>query len=566
MKKIVQLFTLFLVIVSCDFQKVTDLQDDFKIKVSAEPVFSKVNLKVFNAKDGSVITQNLDLSFSGTDADKIYTVNGSKTFKIDNGFITLGVNRNTTVTAENPLTAIAIISANGFVTKTQEINFDGSDIQEVQMTLLEVNNLPESVALKSVTKQLTNNKTQEDILVEVSSNADAELSVGLSIPKGTEFEDEDGNLVTGGEVTIDAQTFDIEEPDIVSLTEDNSNPEQLPSGVNEFPGDFELDGSGTTNKSSSKLQTQNIGTYLVPIRSQPCLYIYVNGRRVWNQGRSVLRGPKINTLIYASTINPNTGQRIKPGDVIAVYRKVGNRNEKLTDVTVQSYRNSRYVQISFNIPGSGIYPYGFEVTPSCNQITAPINFVNNGRRSFYFYSVSSKSNPRRSLRWGHMYFNGTYQVNNFNIRRWNNYALNLLKDDMILKIYNYSYAERRYKVVYDKEISKCELSGTTVDISNQDCFQERNLDLSLECPDATYLLNNLYVYYKKESDRSWRYFDRVRNSRLNGLSPCLEPNAEYEFGFWYGGWKVTPPLTEQEMINLYQNFDLPTICNAIRDL
>ena len=65
MKKIIQLITICLVITSCDFQKVTDLQDDFEIKVTAEPVLSRVDIKVFNSKDGSDISENINLSFSG---------------------------------------------------------------------------------------------------------------------------------------------------------------------------------------------------------------------------------------------------------------------------------------------------------------------------------------------------------------------------------------------------------------------------------------------------------------------------------------------------------------------
>ena len=136
---------------------------------------------------------------------------------------------------------------------------------------------------------------------------------------------------------------------------------------------------------------------------------------------------------------------------------------------------------------------------------------------------------------------------------------------MLLKIYNYSYQNRRYSVVYDKEISICELDGQTIDITNSDCFLERDMDLTLECPDATYILNNVYVYYKPENGGYWSYFDRVLNSKLTGKSPCLDDGVKYEFGFWYNGWRVTPPLTETQMIDLYENFDLNAICPEIRN-
>lgn len=558
MKKIVQLFTLCLVIASCDFQKVTDLQDDFEIKVSAEPVFSKVNLKVFNAKDGSDITESLDLTFTGSDADKIYTVNGGKSFKIDNGFIALGINRNTTVTAENPLSAVAMVSANGYVTKTQEINFDGSDIQEVQISMMKESDLPQSVVFKSVTEALTDNKTTQEIKIEVAPNNNSDEVTEVIIPADTEFYDEDGNTMTGGTVTVDVQTFDTTIPTLDELSEGAVNPETLAGGFNEFPGSLEI-GNAAKSRNFNNLT----GSYLSPIGSLYCIYYYINGRRV----SGVSRPTTLNFWIWTGTTNPNTNQRIKVGDVVSFYRTFNGSNTKIGDVAVQSSGWSSYVIARVTLPaGPGIYPYGFEITPDCNTSINQVTFKNDGRRTFYCYNIANKSNPNRALRWGYMYFDGSYEVNSSNIRYYRNKALDLLKDDMILTIYYYSTIDRRYKIAYQEETSKCDLDGQTIDITNTDCYQERDLDLSLECPDATYLLNNLYVYYKKDGDRYWSYFDRISNSRLNGKSPCLDAGTKYEFGFWYDGWKTTPPLTEQEMLSLYQNFDLPTICAAIKDL
>ena len=47
--------------------------------------------------------------------------------------------------------------------KTQEINFDGSDIQEVQISLMKLDDLPSSTIIKSVTETLKNNKTTKEI-------------------------------------------------------------------------------------------------------------------------------------------------------------------------------------------------------------------------------------------------------------------------------------------------------------------------------------------------------------------------------------------------------------------
>lgn len=561
---IVTLFTILLLTTSCEFDKLANLQDDFEISVSAEAVLSKMNIKVFNSKDGSNITETINLSFSGTGSENIYTINGTKNFKIENGLITVGVNRNIVITDDNPLTLTATLSADGYVTKSQEINFDAGDIQEVQVSLMKISDLPETTSVKSVTEGLVNNKTTKEIKIEIPSKKDPSEILEVSIPADTEFYDENGNVMTGTNVRVDFQTFETEAPDENELTNTISNPETLSGGLNEFPGDMEL----TDNAKTSSKSAFGNGKYLVPIGSLYCIYYYVNGRRVTGVSRPTTFG----FIINKNRINPSTGQKVKIGDKITFYRRFryNSRNTRVGDATITQswwWWSNNYFYFRMTIPaGPGIYPYGFEVTPSCSNTINNITFKNDNRRTFYLYNVAHKTSPWRAQRWGYMYFDGSYQVNRYNANYWRNRALNMLRDDMILKIYYYSWQDRRFRVIYNKEISKCDLEGQTIDITNPDCYQERDLDLKLECPDATYLLNNTYVYYKKENDRYWGFFDRVRNSRLNGKSPCLESETKYKFGFWYDGWKETPALTEQQMINLYQNFDLPTICNAIKDL
>jgi hypothetical protein len=564
MKKIIQLLTLCLLITSCDFQKVTDLQEDFEIKVSAEPVLSKISFKIFDANAGKDIASSVKIDFTGPDADKIYTVNGSKSLKVENGFITVGINRNFPVSKENPLTVTASISADGYMPKERVVTFDGDDIREVQVSLLKQDELPESTVLEKVTQGLSGNATTSEISVSVTSNRNSEETSDFTLPTGTTFYDEDDNLITGTSLTADLQIFDSESSNEEDTPTEEQNPESFNSGENEFPGGLNLDGdfskSETKNGSLNKKLVQN---YLVPVTSLGCYYLYVNGRRVYRFSNPLL----VRNYIYRNAINPITGLPVKLGDAVSVfyYNRSTRTKDKLSTAIVK--RDGRGFYVEFLAPRSGVYPVGFEVNfnHSCTSINS-IKFVNNGRRTFYRYYVAHKSNPRRAIRYGYMYFDGTKEVTDNSLNYWSNRGLSFLGEDMVLKIYYYSRSSRRYSLVYDQEVSVCELDGQTIDISNTDCFEERDLDLSLDCPDATYLLSNLYVYHKKESDRYWSYFDRVSNSRLNGKSPCLEAGVKYQFAFWYGGWKITPPLTEAEMLNLYQNFDLPTICKAIKDL
>lgn len=566
MKKIIQLLTLCFVLTSCDFEKVTDLQDDFEIKVNAEPVLSKVSFKIFDANAGKDILSNVKLEFTGEDADNLFTVNGSKSLKVENGFITVGINRNFPVSKENPLSLTAVVSADGYMPKEREVTFDGEDIREVQISLLKQDDLPESTVLEKVTQSMSGNATTSEINVSISSNRNSEEVSDFILPSGTSFYDEDDNLMTGTSMTANLQIFDADSANEEDIPTEEQNPESFNSGENEFPGGLNLDGDFSKTKTKTKngsLQRGLTQSYLVPVTNLGCYYLYLNGKRVYRFSKPLL----VRNYIFRNAINPTTGQPVNAGDAVNVYyyNRATRNKDKMSTAIVK--KDGRGFYVEFTAPKSGVYPVGFEVNfnHSCASINS-VKFVNNGRRTFYRYYVAHKSNPTKAIRYGYMYFDGTKEVADNNLDYWANKGLSFLGEDMVLKIYYYSQSSRRYKLVYDQETSICELDGKTIDISNTDCFEERDLDLSLDCPDATYLLNNLYVYHKKESDSYWSYFDRVSNSRLNGRSPCLEPGVKYQFAFWYSGWKITPPLTEVEMLNLYENFNLPEICNAIKDL
>jgi hypothetical protein len=564
-KKILYSLVAFAALASCDLDKVTSLEDSFEISVAAEPVLSKVSVIVYDAADGSGVDSNVDVSIVGADSDKIFTISGSKALNLANGFMILGVKRNTTVSTDNPITVTATFTADGYLPREREITFDGTDIREEQVSLLKRDNLPETQVLQTERQALSNNATSSEISVSMASNTNAEEITELTIAEGTTFEDEDGNPITGTNLQADFQTFDSQTPDVNEPVDPEQNPEVFNGGNNDFPGGLSIDGSTSAKSSNGKfynLSEKNSLTqsYLIPITSLGCYYLFVDGRRVYRFSTPML----VRNYVYRNARNPETGELVKDGDIVSVYYNSTSNGvrEKLADVAIQSDARGKYVE--FQAPRAGVYPVGFErsFNHSCTSINS-VKFQNDGKRSFFFYSVAPKSNPDRAIRYGYMYFDGIYEVTNSNINRWSNRALNFLGDDMIIKIYSYNRATRRYEVVYDEEISVCELDGQTINITNSECFEERDFNLVLPCPDATYILNNVYVYFKAENDRYWGYFDNIRNGKLDGKSPCFESGVKYQFGFYYDGWRTTPPLTEEQMNNLYENLDIAAICNAI---
>lgn len=174
MKKLIAFITLSILLSSCDLDKLTTIQDDFAITVAAEPVLNIVNLQIFDANGGKDIPSKVTINFEGENADQIYAINGSKTFNVDNDFITVGVNTNYPVSIDNSLKVQANIRADGFISKSREITFDGGDIREEQVSLLQKANLPKANILGTVTETLAGNAIVSEINVSITSNTNTE--------------------------------------------------------------------------------------------------------------------------------------------------------------------------------------------------------------------------------------------------------------------------------------------------------------------------------------------------------------------------------------------------------
>lgn len=561
-------FAFFFLYSSCDLKEIDTLTDEFEIKVSAQPVLNLKNIKIHNLNKGEKINQNISISFEGENADKIYTINGKKDFSVEEGFLTVGITKDYTVTKDNPISVSAIVSANGFISKSRIITFDGSEFSEDEIGLLEKDNLPDYTVLESVSETLSNNETNSEIALSITSNLNPEEVSEFTIPESTSFFDEDNNLITGSTVEAEFQTFDTEANDENYTLDADENPESSSIVNNEFPGGLSVDGdfSKIPSEIFKNSQLNLPQSYLIPITNLGCYYLYVDGRRVYSFSNPML----VRNYVFSGAQNPNTGQAIEVGDVVAVYyynTTTGNR-EKLDDVEIKKDSNGRFY-VEFEAPRAGVYPVGFEKSynHSCSNINS-IKFVNNGRKSFYWYYVANKYNPSRAIRYGWMYFDGEYEVNNESLNYYQNSALQMLGEDMELKIFYYSYNDASFKLVYDNEISVCDLDGQSVDISNQDCVEDMGqIEFSIDCPDNTsYRLNQTSIYYKPQGSY-WRWYGYVRDSYLDGgKAPCLQPGTDYVFGFWYDGWKETPPITKDEVESLKDQMDIDAICDAIKDL
>lgn len=561
---------------SCDVDKITSVQDDFKINVNPDAVIGKLEVSVINANADSDTNIDATISFSGDQSANIFTTDGKRVFRLSQGFITVGLKRTIQVSEEAPVSVVATITADGFLTKTQEIFFTGEDTQSISIPIMEVDNLPSGTIVQSTTEALTNNETASEITVEVKvdDSTDADSGVEFSIPAGTSFTDEDGNDITGSDVAIDFQTFSTETPTEQEIldTPVEENGEISFDVINELPTDFGIDENIETEQlgKSRSNKVASITEDLIPLNYLGCFYLYVNGRKVYGFSKPTRVRNYLSNYYLSRSTNPKTGVAPKVGDEVDVfyYNWRTRKKESVGKSKIQSSGSRYYVE--FNASRSGLYPIGFRKPNVCpDPITQPIYFSNKGLGTWYYYSVRAK-NSYYGSGWGCMYISGDKKIYPDQLNYWGYRGFKRLTGDMILTIYNYERSNRKWAIAYNQEISICDLAnGQAIDVSNKDCGSPKNIDFRIECSDANYSMNYTGLYYREvNSNRYYNWWNRygsIINGKLEGSFPCLNDQTEYEFGFYYGKWRITPPVLGNKVNEVYDLLDIDNVCQLIED-
>ena len=141
---------LFIGVTSCDLDKITSLKDDFRITVTPDAVGNKKEIQINNATNSDPVpSEIIKISISGDVASDIYTSDGSSSFKFDQGKIVIGLKKGMEASPESPIHVSIKVEAEGYLSKTKELEFDGSGSESIL-----VGNSVELTAKKNPRSQL----------------------------------------------------------------------------------------------------------------------------------------------------------------------------------------------------------------------------------------------------------------------------------------------------------------------------------------------------------------------------------------------------------------------------
>lgn len=263
------------------------------IEISVEPAVMKYTalLQVYDAADASVPT-GVTISFSGADTKDIYDLSGKKTFVFEKGFLPIGLAPSRKPAGNIAITVSALINAPGYLPVNKKVSFrEGNFEQVLDLPLVKITNSPKGSSAFTASYDLVNNSLPNALSFATPLSGEKAEQATVTVPYGTVFRDRNNNAITGSALSVQAVHFDTK--NIASL--------------NCFPGGLMPD--------SVRLQdgTQSPGAFI------SAGFVSID----FNIGNTPVKkfDRPINVSVSADPelVNPETAQKIQPGDQIPVW-------------------------------------------------------------------------------------------------------------------------------------------------------------------------------------------------------------------------------------------------------
>jgi hypothetical protein len=183
--------------------------DGINLGVATDVFVAPTMILFENAKAGATIQpENFTLTISGQDADKVVSAIGTKTFKVQNGFININLEKGTVASRTNPIIFTISGSVDGFESFRKDIRITSADEQVLTFKIVEVGNLPEGITETTNTTALVNGVFTSSEVIQTSAGNGTSQSTKLTIAAGTTMSDANGNVLTGNSVVTKVRFYD----------------------------------------------------------------------------------------------------------------------------------------------------------------------------------------------------------------------------------------------------------------------------------------------------------------------------------------------------------------------
>jgi hypothetical protein len=500
-------FTTITFLTNCEF---SNKLDEFNTVIELEAVKNKKHLFFKNANPSGTEIKNITVSFSGDIQNNIFSILGKKVSKIDENTLVIGLRRSIVVSDENPEITIMTVEADGFITKKIPLLFNGQELENVTISLLEKENLPKGIQIIEQKIALNNGALDSNVNVQINNPNNNEDLLSFGIDAGTTLKDKDGNAVIASNLSLTIQTYDTKANSIENQGS-YSPVSELTSYINYFEGE----------------QIIPFSAFKIDIKA--------NGEKVFLSKPFSITLPDPSDEIVA-TSKSNKKNASNNLDLLSIFSFPDEPEEifPLTPPVSLDFYIDANGNITFHphIPTSGLWVFGRQI-PVCS---INLKFNNSSIGTKYQIQAASILAPERLLDFEEISigYNETFSVDvKENINAFSkNFSFKHFPVNARLKIIA-KLIDGTSVVVYDKEHTNCSLNNTEIDVTvpNQNSVLV-DLDMDIQCRNERYNLPRYDIYYNtlnKAKSAEVFLYGIIKEGRLTGLVPQLESNTNYFF-------------------------------------
>lgn len=189
---------------------------DVNILVSSEILKYTTILQVSDTEGDPL--SDLTVTVKGRDAAYIYNLEGRKQFNLNGGLLGLGIHPEHEPTPGSPIVFQLELSGAGYLTQVIPVRINAQQFSSVNaISMMDLSAAPAGVTVYTPTVALSNGTLTEPVTINTPLSNASEQSVQITLPAGTQFLDESGNVLTGNELTATIINSDTDKPDALKI-------------------------------------------------------------------------------------------------------------------------------------------------------------------------------------------------------------------------------------------------------------------------------------------------------------------------------------------------------------
>ena len=443
--------------------------------------------------------ENLSVTVSGTAVDQglVYYSDGSPLgggLELVNNTVNLAIRPNTEIISGQSLKFNVIAEAEGYLSNSIAVTVDANDdFIYAELNLVNLSALPKGVVAKNASStDFDQDVPLNDIIVLVedeSSVPDESLKARLTFKKGTILKDEDGNNISGNELTAQITYFNGIEDDAVL--------------------------SATGGKGNIVLEDGSIAI----VNGMVDVNAFLNGKKIKSFSNSVI----VDIFLESNSFNPKTNASYKVGDEVTIISrsKAGDEFVNEGKASLVLDESTQRLKVSFNATHFSVFG-AVELYESITDGGNDKGDDNVGEKDLYEYQFRYKSNGQL-FAWGGGYSHTAEAL----LKRLSSNIPDV-KSDFVLEIY--LFGALRVKKTFSSGDSI--IIVPTDLLENPSPMDKLNFELQTKCTDGTFLYTGP-IQYRLSGTGKWLTFSNAADGLLT--TRLLDWGKTYDFRVTYKG-------------------------------